>query len=146
MPNADRTNGGRGEFLMVVDDPKALPTDTLKRLEGVCSTLDGYAIAEQDLLLRGFGELDGAAQTGASETLFKLVNLTARDFLGAQIESRQKAPPAQAKPSSSTSASGSWKLPSFVRRSASGGGPQPAEATQPMNAGSANSGEQSKLF
>ena len=83
--------GGRGEFLMVVDEPDTLATEARRRLEIVRDSMDGYTIAEQDLLLRGFGDLDGLAQSGASDTLFKLVKLSAPDFLGGEISTRRKA-------------------------------------------------------
>lgn len=129
--------GGSGEFLMVVDDPAAVPPDTLKRLEGVVETTDGYSIAEKDLLLRGFGDLDGVMQSGASDTLFKQVRLSAVDFVGKQIAQRRKAlagaetaRPTSAAPKPAPAAS--WRAPSFVRReprpAEPAGGPQPGTA------------------
>jgi ATP-dependent DNA helicase RecG len=123
--------GGRGDFYMVVDDLDALVETSRSRLDVVQSTTDGYAIAEQDLLLRGFGDLDGAAQSGETATLFRLVNLTARDFVGRQIEQRQEAVrsaklPAPAKPT--------WTLPDFVKDSRSRGTSHVSAAPQPVEA------------
>lgn len=61
--------------------PKALSTDTKERLQAVRDNLDGFALAERDLSIRGFGEVLGDAQTGATETLFKLPRLEPKDFV-----------------------------------------------------------------
>jgi len=37
------------------------------RLRALCSTTDGFVLAEQDLRIRGSGELLGTAQSGFSE-------------------------------------------------------------------------------
>ncbi|MDF2461843.1 MAG: RecG-like helicase [Ramlibacter sp.] len=142
-------NGGAGQFFMVVDDPDSLPEDTLKRLQSVRATLDGFAIAEQDLLLRGFGELDGAAQSGSSDTLFKLVKLTARDFLGKQIDQRQHQQQAQKAPSTArrqppAAASTPWRVPASMRRSTPASTP-PASPGH-LDAPAADPGGQCKLF
>lgn len=78
-------NGGEGHFFMYVDDIAALQPDTLERLEAVKRTTDGYELAEVDLLQRGFGDLDGEAQTGESQTLFRLIRLSAGDFVGSKL-------------------------------------------------------------
>ncbi len=39
--------------------------DSKKRVEVMCSTNDGFVIAEEDLKLRGPGDLDGTRQSGA---------------------------------------------------------------------------------
>ena len=38
--------------------------DGLKRLDVLCETEDGFVIAEQDLMMRGVGELLGTKQSG----------------------------------------------------------------------------------
>ena len=38
--------------------------DGLKRLDVLCETDDGFQIAEQDLMMRGVGELLGTRQSG----------------------------------------------------------------------------------
>jgi ATP-dependent DNA helicase RecG len=39
--------------------------DSKKRVDVMCSTNDGFIIAEEDLRLRGPGDLDGTRQSGA---------------------------------------------------------------------------------
>ena len=61
----------------------------LKRLDTLCETDDGFLIAEQDLLMRGVGELLGTRQSGwlryhfvdwrDHNDLFKLAARAARD-------------------------------------------------------------------
>ncbi len=63
----------------------------LKRLEILCETDDGFAIAEQDLMMRGVGELMGTKQSGwipyhfvdyrEHRDLFKLANRNAVDLI-----------------------------------------------------------------
>ena len=63
--------------------------DGLRRLDVLCETDDGFAIAEQDLMMRGTGELLGTRQSGwiqyhfvdwrAHRDLFKLATNAARD-------------------------------------------------------------------
>ncbi len=64
--------------------------DGLKRLDLLCETDDGFAIAEQDLMMRGVGELLGTRQSGwinyhfvdyrAHRDLFRLAAAAARDM------------------------------------------------------------------
>ena len=64
--------------------------DGLKRLDILCQTDDGFAIAEQDLMMRGVGELMGTRQSGwiqyhfvdyrEHRDLFKLATNAARDL------------------------------------------------------------------
>lgn len=63
--------------MMVVEDAEQVPADAMQRLQSVATT-DGYELAEIDLLQRGFGEVDGQAQTGQSRTLFRLIKLAPR--------------------------------------------------------------------
>ena len=63
--------------------------DGLKRLDVLCETEDGFVIAEQDLVMRGVGELLGTRQSGwmryyfvdwrEHRDLFKLASNAARD-------------------------------------------------------------------
>lgn len=63
--------------------------DGLKRLDVLCETDDGFVIAEQDLMMRGVGELLGTRQSGwmhydfvdyrEHRDLFKLASNAARD-------------------------------------------------------------------
>lgn len=82
-------NGGEGDFFMYVDDLEELPPETLERLKAVQRTTDGYELAEIDLLQRGFGDLDGQAQTGESATLFRLVRLSVGDFVARKLRAVQ---------------------------------------------------------
>lgn len=46
-----------------------LGTDSRRRIEIMCETNDGFIIAEEDMRLRGFGELEGTRQSGKELTL-----------------------------------------------------------------------------
>lgn len=72
-------NGGSGDFVMMLDRQPARPT--LQRLHAVRDHLDGFALAERDLQIRGFGDVLGDMQTGKSTGTFKLTKLSAEDFL-----------------------------------------------------------------
>ncbi|WP_234265157.1 DEAD/DEAH box helicase [Hydrogenophaga sp. NFH-34] len=72
-------NGGEGDFAMLTS--KTISKTTRRRLEAVAQTNDGFALAQKDLELRGFGELLGEAQVGDATTLFKLARLGAADFI-----------------------------------------------------------------
>ena len=66
-----------------------ISNDGLKRLNVLCETDDGFAIAEQDLMMRGVGELLGPKQSGwiqyhfvdyrEHRDLFRLASRAARD-------------------------------------------------------------------
>jgi len=66
-----------------------ISSDGLKRLDVLCETDDGFAIAEQDLMMRGVGELLGTRQSGwiqyhfvdyrEHRDLFRLASRAARD-------------------------------------------------------------------
>ena len=72
-------NGGVGHFFMLTD--KEVGKDTLARLEAVKEHCDGFALAERDLEIRGFGEILGESQSGSTETFFKLPRLESSDFV-----------------------------------------------------------------
>lgn len=74
-------HGGEGFFAMMVNDLQDLDDKTFQRLKAIEQCTDGYELAEKDLVLRGFGDMSGENQSGASETVFKLVNLRPEDFL-----------------------------------------------------------------
>ena len=64
--------GGRqGVCVLVVGD--ATGKDGLRRLEDFARCHDGFQIAEQDLRLRGLGELTGLRQSGAGEIDLKIL-------------------------------------------------------------------------
>lgn len=68
----------------------AISPDGLKRLDVLCETDDGFLIAEQDLMMRGVGELLGTRQSGwiqykfvdyrEHRDLFKLASRAAREI------------------------------------------------------------------
>lgn len=86
-------NGGEGDFMMVVADLSNTPDDAADRLQNVASTNDGYELAELDLIQRGFGQIDGDEQVGGSKTLFRLVALSAHDFMKKKLKTIKEAPP-----------------------------------------------------
>jgi len=72
--------GGHGYvFLHIGDD---VPEDALQRLELLVECGDGFTLAERDMDLRGFGDIeaDSESQTGSSRTLFWGVNLTHKEL------------------------------------------------------------------
>ena len=61
---------GRGPYQSVcVLESDSLTDRARERLEILCSTTDGFAIAEADLRLRGPGDLIGTRQSGDSRYL-----------------------------------------------------------------------------
>lgn len=98
-------NGGEGHFMAVVEDVLTAPPSSIERIEAVCATSDGYELAELDLVQRGFGQVDGDEQSGASITLFRQVRLGVRDFMAKRLKTQDlpqdnRAPPARALPQS----------------------------------------------
>ena len=68
QPHQLRGRVGRGTFksyCILISDSKG--ETTKQRLKVLCSTSDGFKIAEEDLKLRGQGEILGSRQHGASE-------------------------------------------------------------------------------
>ncbi len=71
---------------------QAKTEDSIQRLEVMCRTSDGFEIAEEDLRLRGPGEMLGRSQSGlppfrfadlvAHRPLMELARTTARTFVG----------------------------------------------------------------
>lgn len=72
-------DGGHADFVMYSE--KALNKKQLLRLRTVRTVTDGFKLAEEDLKLRGFGEVAGEHQSGATETTFKLNHLTPEAFV-----------------------------------------------------------------
>jgi ATP-dependent DNA helicase RecG len=60
---------------------KTLNKKQLLRLRTVRTITDGFKLAEEDLKVRGFGEVAGEHQSGATETTFKLSHLTPQAFV-----------------------------------------------------------------
>lgn len=74
-------SGGDGVCFLLVEDLEKLSDDTYDRLNVFCQTNDGYALAQNDMVARGAGELDGLQQKGRATTTFKGVKMTTRDLL-----------------------------------------------------------------
>ena len=55
--------GAEKSYCILVKDPKT-GQEAQKRLELMCSTEDGFEIAEQDMKMRGPGDLEGTQQSG----------------------------------------------------------------------------------
>lgn len=73
-------NGGEGYFMMAATNASLLADESIDRLECMVKSNDGYELAEMDLANRGFGDLDGDAQTGDSNMIFR-GKLNPRDCL-----------------------------------------------------------------
>ncbi len=67
---------GRGQFqsyCYLVETKAELMADTIERLEAICSTTNGFELAEMDLKLRGSGTITASRQKGRSD--FKVASL-----------------------------------------------------------------------
>jgi ATP-dependent DNA helicase RecG len=84
-----RVGRGNQQSYCVLVYGNNLSPDGLKRLNVLCETDDGFVIAEQDLMMRGVGELLGTRQSGwiqyhfvdyrEHRDLFKLASSAARN-------------------------------------------------------------------
>lgn len=74
-------NGGTGQFIMMVKSIPDLAESALQRLEMVASTNDGFRLSEHDMIQRGFGSILGHNQSGATQSIFRLLKLSASDFM-----------------------------------------------------------------
>lgn len=84
-----RVGRGNTQSFCVLMFGYGVSEDGLKRLEVLCETDDGFVIAEQDLMMRGVGELLGTRQSGwmryhfvdwrEHRDLFKLASVATRD-------------------------------------------------------------------
>lgn len=72
-------NGGEGDFVMWVEDPDALSDDTRARLQALVDLTDGFALAEEDMKMRGFGDLLGEQQNGAITLPMRMLRLSTED-------------------------------------------------------------------
>ena len=66
--------GGDQSFCLLLTDME-LSTDTRKRMDIMVATNDGFRIAEEDLRLRGAGDIEGTQQSGIPFDL-KIANLS----------------------------------------------------------------------
>jgi ATP-dependent DNA helicase RecG len=60
--------GGHDSYCILLADPRT--KEAKKRIEAITETVDGFAIAEEDLDIRGPGEFFGTAQHGLPEIRF----------------------------------------------------------------------------
>jgi ATP-dependent DNA helicase RecG len=72
-------NGGQAHFAMHVDRLDELNDETVMRLEAVAEMADGFALAEEDMRQRGFGDLLGEQQNGGISLPMRLLNMTASE-------------------------------------------------------------------
>ena len=72
-------NGGSARFAMHVSKIDELNDETLMRLEAVAEIADGFALAEEDMRQRGFGDLLGEQQNGGISLPMRLLNMTASE-------------------------------------------------------------------
>ncbi len=59
-----RVGRGGGDAYCILVRSKKLSADSGKRLDLLCSTEDGFVLAEEDMKLRGPGDLEGTQQSG----------------------------------------------------------------------------------
>lgn len=69
-----RVGRGAEQSFCILVSKRKLTDDTRKRLDIMCSTNDGFRIAEADLKLRGPGDLEGTQQSGVAFDL-KIANI-----------------------------------------------------------------------
>lgn len=69
-----RVGRGAEQSYCILTTNGQLGPDSRKRIEIMCETNDGFVIAEEDMRLRGFGELEGTRQSG-KELSLRIANL-----------------------------------------------------------------------
>ena len=85
-----RVGRGNAQSYCILLYGKSTSENGMRRLSVLCETDDGFAIAEQDLMMRGTGELIGTRQSGwinyhfadwrEHRDLFRLASAAARDM------------------------------------------------------------------
>ncbi|WP_415912673.1 helicase-related protein [Neptuniibacter sp. QD37_11] len=78
-------DGGEGLFIMLINkDPSTLQTHSLERLAVVRDTNDGTLLAEMDMEMRGFGDLEkqGLKQAGYSKGVISKTKITPQGMKG----------------------------------------------------------------
>ena len=78
-----RVGRGAKQSYCILVTPYQLSKETRTRIDIMCSTNDGFAIAEADLKLRGPGDLEGTQQSGVAFDL-KIADI-ARDGILVQM-------------------------------------------------------------
>jgi ATP-dependent DNA helicase RecG len=74
-----RVGRGKKESFCILKTPYNLGQDARERMEIICKTNDGFKLAEEDLRIRGIGELFGTKQSGFSD--LKFANLVTDQIL-----------------------------------------------------------------
>lgn len=64
-----RVGRGSQQSYCILVTSDSISETSRRRIEVMCQSTDGFYIAEEDLKLRGFGEIDGTAQTGSGVSL-----------------------------------------------------------------------------
>lgn len=73
-------NGGQGDFFLYPEEE--ISDEALSRLNALVETNNGYEIAERDMELRGFGDLDedSEMQKGVANSLFRSIDIRPSDL------------------------------------------------------------------
>jgi ATP-dependent DNA helicase RecG len=79
--------GGKASFCFLINDGK-ISEESMKRIKVIEDTNDGFTIAEQDLLLRGEGDIFGVAQSGEAEARLANIVLHSAQLNAAQEDAR----------------------------------------------------------
>lgn len=70
-----RVGRGSDQSYCILMTGDSISENSMRRIQTMCDSTDGFYIAEQDLKLRGQGDLDGTAQSGTG-SLLKLADLS----------------------------------------------------------------------
>lgn len=70
-----RVGRGTAQSYCILMTGEDFSENSMKRIRIMCESSDGFYIAEEDLKLRGYGDMEGTAQSGDS-TLLKVANLS----------------------------------------------------------------------
>ena len=88
-----RVGRGSDESFCILMKGQKVSTESRKRLDLMCSTEDGFVLAEEDMKMRGPGDLEGTAQSGLPVTLNiasiakdSLILSDARAYAGSVLE------------------------------------------------------------
>ena len=70
-----RVGRGTAQSYCILMTGEDISENSMKRIRIMCESSDGFYIAEEDLKLRGHGDMEGTAQSGDS-TLLKVASLS----------------------------------------------------------------------